>query len=188
MGGEDAELIRRWQDGDEPAFEAVVRRWQPCIARFLARLAGADAASDLTQEVFLRVHQARGTYRENGEFRPWLYRIALNAARDDARRERRRPPRATGDAANERTDASPAGDEPLRRSERHDAVRQALDGLPHDLREVLVLRHYEQLNFESMSRLLNVPASTLKSRFAAALEQLRVRLKQAGWLAEDFFS
>jgi RNA polymerase sigma-70 factor (ECF subfamily) len=189
MGGDDAELIRRWQDGDEPAFEALVRRWQDPIGRFLARLAGPDDAADLTQEVFLRMHEvflrARGGYRENGEFRGWLYRVALNAARDASRRERRRPA-ASSHEPPEVPDPALSADDELRRQERERAVRQALADLPIDQRAVLVLRHYENLSFEAMSVLLKAPASTLKSRFAAALAQLRARLKQAGWLPEDF--
>src|SRR5436190_18269759 len=90
MGHDDPDLIQRWQRGDAPAFEALVRRWQTPVARFLARLVGRpDLVQDLCQEVFLRVHLARGRYRTDGAFSTWLYRIALNVARDALRRHRR---------------------------------------------------------------------------------------------------
>jgi RNA polymerase sigma-70 factor (ECF subfamily) len=177
--GDDADLIRRWQHGDADAFGTIVRRWQRPVARFLARLIGPHAAvADLTQDVFLRAHRAVGRYRETGAFSTWLYRIALNLARDSARRVRRAPAalpaevsaRSTGDSGEQR--------------ELTDAVATALAGLPAPLREVLVLRHYESLGFVQMSRLLGTPASTLKSRFAVALRQMRDRLTELGFADE----
>src|SRR6516225_9730352 len=84
----DEELVARWQAGDVQAFAALVRRWQQPIARFLARLVGSlGLASDLCQDVFLRAYVAGPRYR-GGKFSAWLYRIALNAARDVSRRRR----------------------------------------------------------------------------------------------------
>src|SRR5438034_7476420 len=85
----DGELVARWQHGDPSAFEELVRRWQQPMARFLFRLTGdATQTADLCQEVFLRVLTARDRYHDNGRFSAWLYRIALNVARDSARRRR----------------------------------------------------------------------------------------------------
>src|SRR5437868_2949365 len=90
MGQADADLMRRWQGGDTAAFEELVRRWQGPVGRFLARLTGPGGpVPDLCQEVFLRLYLAGPRYREGGSFATWLYRIALNVARDAARR---RPP------------------------------------------------------------------------------------------------
>src|SRR5205823_6012468 len=130
--------------------------------------------------VFLRVYLAGPHYREQGAFATWLYRIALNLARDAARR---RPPRPLFD--HQPADGAAAAESVCERRELADAVASALDELPPPLREVLVLRHYEGMNFEAMSRLLGQPASTLKSRFAAALGRLRVRLKHLGWAHEE---
>src|SRR6516225_1613443 len=87
MGSDDAELIARWQRGEVAAFEGLVRRWQQPVARFIFRLVGrVEPVNDLCQEVFLRVYQAGGRYRERGRFSTWLYRVALNVVRDYARR------------------------------------------------------------------------------------------------------
>ena len=178
--GEDADLIRRWQQGDVDAFGAIVRRWQRPVARFLARLLGPDASvADLTQEVFLRAHRAAGRYREGGTFSTWLYRIALNLARDAARRAKRAPAPLPAEVPANGADA-----DPWDRRELADAVTLALAELPDALREVLVLRHYEGVNFEQMARLLGVPASTLKSRFAVALGRMRKRLTELGFGSE----
>ena len=179
----DAELMQRWQGGDPAAFEALVRRWQQPLGRFLARLADPpELAQDLCQEVFLRVYQAGPGYRESGAFATWLYRIALNVARDARRRRRqaRESLKKHDPAAGDLSAESQCVQEELAH-----AVRLVLAELPAAQREVLVLRHYEDMNFEAMSRLLGTPASTLKSRFAVALGHLRVRLQQLGWSPEE---
>ena len=182
-GDQDAELIRRWQRGDAAAFEVLVRRWQQPMGRFLARLGPrADLVPDLCQEVFLRLYLAGPRYREAGAFSTWLYRIALNVARDAGRR-RRRQPRPLGDhepAAN-----TTAAETACEQHELARCVAEAVAELPPPLREVLVLRHYEKMSFEQMARLLGTPASTLKSRFAAALSRLRVRLEELGCGPEE---
>jgi RNA polymerase sigma-70 factor (ECF subfamily) len=175
--------MRRWQEGDGAAFEALVRRWEQPVARFLGRLAGASGSvPDLCQEVFLRVYQAGPRYRETGAFSTWLYRIALNVARDAGRRNRR-PHQPLKDR--EPAAVTESAETACERRELAQAVAQALAELPGPLREVLVLRHYEGMSFEHMARLLRTPASTLKSRFAAALTHMRRSLRQLGWGQEE---
>ena len=182
MGQADTDLIRRWQAGEAAAFEAVARRWQAPLARFLSRLAPADQVPDLVQEVLLRLHRAGPTYRENGHFSTWLFQIALNVARDAGRRQAHaaqalpaEEPAATGASAEQRCEARELGE----------LVARAVAELPAPLREVLALRHDRDMNFEEMSRLVGIPASTLKSRFSAALRQLRARLAEWGVSPEE---
>jgi RNA polymerase sigma-70 factor (ECF subfamily) len=183
MERDDANLMRRWQSGDAAAFEALVRRWEQPVARFLARLAyRPDRVADLCQEVFLRVYLAGPRYRETGAFSTWLYQIALNVARDAGRRRRHEPePLSEQDAPA----APPLAEAICERHELAEQLDQLIGELPPPLREVLVLRHYEGLPFEHIGRVLGVPASTLKSRFALALARLRVRLRQRGWSPEE---
>jgi RNA polymerase sigma-70 factor (ECF subfamily) len=181
MAADDCEVIRRWRQGDTEAFAELVHRWQGPVARFLSCLVGpGDAVADLCQEVFLRMYRAGPAYRENGAFFTWLYQIALNVARDAARRRR----------TTERLSDEPASrDVPLdltcQRREQALSVRQALVQLPAELREVIVLWHYESMSFERMSRLLGAPASTLKSRFSRALRELKKRRVTMGMRPED---
>jgi RNA polymerase sigma-70 factor, ECF subfamily len=175
MHDSDSELVRRWKRGEEAAFADIVRRWQQPLARFLSRLADANQVPDLLQETFLRVHRARVGYSENGHFSTWLFQIALNVARDSGRR------RATPESlTREPIAADPSAARWLELREKLEALSRAIGELPDELREVLALRHDAGLRFEEMSRRLNVPASTLKSRFAAALRRLRERLKELG--------
>jgi RNA polymerase sigma-70 factor (ECF subfamily) len=183
MSSPDAELIRRWQQGDVAAFEEMVRRWQAPMARFLFRLVGqAGPVPDLCQEVFLRICHAGPRYRENGAFSAWLYRIALNVARDAARRGRHAP--VTLPEAEPADHRAPA-EAVCEQRELAQLVAGAVAELPEPLRLVLILHHYERLNFEEIARLTGTPASTLKSRFAVALNRLRVRLHQLGCGPED---
>jgi RNA polymerase sigma-70 factor (ECF subfamily) len=183
MDRSDAELIEHWRRGEPDAFAALVRRWQQPVARFLAHLAGqSDVVPDLCQEVFLRVYHARHRYREEGTFATWLYRIALNVARDAGRRRKHQPlPLANGDLAAH----APSAESVCARRELTQLVARAVAELPEPLRLVLVLRHYQDMNFEDIARLTATPASTLKSRFAAALARLRDRLHQLGCDQED---
>jgi RNA polymerase sigma-70 factor (ECF subfamily) len=174
MHGSDAELMAQWQQGDGAAFAALVRRWQQPVARFLGHLVGhTELVNDLVQEVFLRVHDAADRYRETGAFSTWIYRIALNVARDAGRRRRREPLPLAGA---EPPACTPAPETVCERHEVAEIVTRAVAELPEPLRLVLVLRHYEGMSFEEMARLTGTPASTLKSRFTAALDRLRRRL------------
>src|SRR5262249_28761010 len=159
MGCDDAELIQRWQHGDAAAFEALVRRWQQPVGRFLFRLVGREEeANDLCQEVFLRVFLAGPRYRANAAFSTWLYRIALNVTRDAARRNRRRPVALSDHSL---PDPASSAEAVCQQQETADLVTRAVAELPEALRIVLVLHHYEGMNFEAIARLTGTPASTL---------------------------
>jgi RNA polymerase sigma-70 factor (ECF subfamily) len=185
----DAELMRSWQRGDASAFAELVRRWQQPIARFLHhQLGGGDLASDLCQEVFLRVYRAGSTYRAEAAFSTWLYRIAINVARDAARKQRARTARNDPGANSAFALPDVRALPPARSYERQElgeVVGRLLAELPEEQRLVLVLRHYEEVSFEEIARLTRTPASTIKSRFAAALQRLRRRLEELGWGPEE---
>jgi RNA polymerase sigma-70 factor (ECF subfamily) len=175
--------MERWRRGEAAAFEALVERWRRPVARFLFRCTGrADLVQDLCQEVFLRVYQAGPRYREAGAFPGWLFRIALNMVRDAGRRRKRDPGALT---SAEPADPTAPVEATYRRRELADLMAQAAAELPEPLRVVLALRHDEGLSFEEIARLLGAPASTVKSRFVAALGRLRTRLEQLGYGPEE---
>jgi RNA polymerase sigma-70 factor (ECF subfamily) len=174
----DHELMRLTAEGDGEAFAVLVRRWERRVIRVLAPLTqSAEDAEDLRQEAFLRVLTASERYRPCGEFSTWLFRIVLNLARDHARRRKRRPPLKWGDPPDEH--AGPTAVDASRR-ELAEAVAASLDALPEELREIVVLKHYAQMSFAEMAEVLETPASTLKSRMAAALGRLRAELARRG--------
>jgi len=169
----DGDRMRRWVAGDGTAFEEIVRAWEVAIGRFVNRLTGdVHTAADITQEVFLRVFRAGAKYQNGGQFQAWLYRIALNLCRDAARSKARKPAVSLTPAM----DPLAVGDAECEQRETAEVVAAAVAGLPGHLREVVVLRHYEDMSFEAMGRLLGVPATTLKSRFAVAMTRLEAVL------------
>jgi len=177
--------MRRWQAGDPAAFADLVARWQQPVAGFLARLAGPDRVPDLCQEVFLRVLQNGSGYRETGHFSTWLFRIAVNVARDAARRRQSSRHTPCAGPGTRSVPATLSPNELCERQELARAVEVALAELPRPMREVLALRHDQGMNFEAMARVLGTPASTLKSRFASALSRLRRRLCELGYSPEE---
>jgi len=165
----DGERMRRWASGDRSAFEGIVRAWERPVGRFLIRLTrNPEVAGDLTQEVFLRVYLKGANYTHGGTFKTWLYQIALNLARDAARKHARRTHQTLLPAAYPSVEEEP----PFDARQQAEVVNAALAELPDSLREVVILRHYENLSFEAMGRMLGMPATTLKSRFTVALKKL----------------
>ena len=189
-GNEDVERLGQWHSGDPAAFAALVRRWQQPMARFLAAMVGRDdLVPDLCQEVFLRVFLARSRYRETGAFSSWLYRIALNVARDACRRKRWQPQSLPDHELHAlepfKRDVAAEHLSPPEQQELAQAIALGLAELPLPLRQVLVLRHYEGIQFKEVARMLGEPSSTLRSRFEASMSRLRAFLKQRGWALEE---
>jgi RNA polymerase sigma-70 factor (ECF subfamily) len=175
----DHDLMCRYRQGDAAAFELLVRRWQEPVGRIVSHLLGPRAdVEDLCQEVFIRVLRARERYRPSYAFSTWMYRIALNVARDSRRRDSRRPhqPLADYDA----TSPAPRPADALARNETTDAVADAVAGLPAPLRDVLVLKHFGGLSFSEVAIATGLPLGTVKSRMLAALKHLRGELRRRG--------
>jgi RNA polymerase sigma-70 factor (ECF subfamily) len=177
------DLLEAWQRGEPAAFAALVRRWQAPMARFLAGMVGQpELVQDLCQEVFLRVFLARARYRDSGAFSSWLYRIACNVARDACRRRRPQP----RPLSNHEPTAPAAGPEACcEQRELAQEIARALAELPLPQREVVVLRHFEGMQFKDIAVVLGTPASTLRSRFEVGMGRLRTRLAQRGWSPEE---
>jgi RNA polymerase sigma-70 factor (ECF subfamily) len=174
----DHDLMRRTAEGDGEAFAMLVRRWEGRVTRMLLPLVPCrNELEDVRQEVFVRVLTASGRYQACGEFSTWLFRIALNLARDQARRRKHRPQGLANDPCGDNGHAPPQ--EALRR-ELLETVSAALEALPSELREALALKHYAELSFAQMAEVLGEPASTLKSRVAAAHRRLRSELARRG--------
>jgi RNA polymerase sigma-70 factor (ECF subfamily) len=163
-------------------FEAVYREHRETIRRFLVRkLADAEMAEDLTQEVFLRAHQGWGG-RRSGYLLGWLHRIAVNVYIDHRRRQDRRPalvPWADDEERPPTSVASPAAPEPqeaVLRAEERAAVRRAVRALPPGYATVVGLRYQEDLPLAEIAARLDVPVSTVKARLHRSLRHLRSAL------------
>ncbi len=176
----DAELFARTREGDRAAFAALVDRHKDGLVSYLSRLAGSrDGAEDLAQETFLRLLQGSGRYRERGQLKAYLYRIATNLQRSRDRRQRRwgllvpRLVRATGDVAPAQQDGE------LLRRELARRLAGALGELPRRYRVPVVLRDVEEWSYEDIAALLGCRPGTVKSRIHRGRRLLRSRLAPA---------
>ncbi len=169
---------------DAQAFASLMQRWQTPIERLCARMTGdTHRAEDLAQTAFTRVFAKRAEWQPSGKFSTFVWQIALNLCRDELRRIKRRAECSLEalDEAGDTFDALPVDEASpaahAEKSERADLVREALFKLAPHYREVVVLRHYEQLKFREIGDVMGIPEGTVKSRMAEALTQLNLLLK-----------
>lgn len=178
-------LVRRCRQGDATAFDALFERLRGPVFAYLLRLVGdRHSAEDLTQEVFLKALEHLDSYREQGKFEAWLFRIAINQARDWGRRRRSSHQIIGGAAENDSDSATLAVDRavhdpPEAAMENRDEfsrLEAAMAQLETSEREVLMLRHYGDLSFREIADTLNCPLGTVLARGHRALIKLREKL------------
>jgi len=173
MVQEDADeaLVARCRNGDGGCFAALVRRYERTVFNLAFRMLGnREDARDVAQAAFLKALEGLHRFDPRYRFFSWLYRIAMNEALDVIGRRGRQT---------ELTDVHAADDDPARdaaNADLSDRVRGALGALSPEHRAVLVLRHYQELSYEEIGRVLELPDVTVKSRLFEARERLRVRL------------
>ena len=168
----DRECVALSQQGDRAAFGTLVRRYQDGVFRFILRMVGSrDEALELTQDAFVKAWQALPAWRPEAQFRTWLFSIASNTAMDSLRRRKA----VEFVALDEDYEVRNGGADPeaqLQAKQRLRALDAALRRLPHDQREVVLLREMEDLSYSEISRVLGISEGTVKSRLARAREAL----------------
>ena len=179
----DEQIVERALGGDPNAFGEIVRRWERKIfALAFGMLGSAEDARDATQETFLSAFRNLGGFRGDAKVSSWLHRIAVNQCITRQRRSRVRGETGIEDeteSAGESFLATPTDASPIRSAEnqeRNEAVRKAVSSLPPELRQVVVMKEFEELTFQEIADALRIPLSTVKSRLYTALSQLRMRL------------
>lgn len=186
MLSEDDILVRRCQDKDEQAFDALFyRHFNRVYALVCHYLGDPEEARDATQEVFVRVYAHIGSFRGQSAFTTWLFRIAVNVCQEHRRKLARRGSRAAfvplADAENAPSDA----EEPLEavlRNTTQAAVQAAIESLPEAHRIVITLRYFQGLSCKEIAAILECPVGTVNSRLHYAITKLKTLL--AGQLAE----
>ena len=167
----DAEIMAAVREGDPSALGALFDRYHARLFAYFARLTGRrDASDDLVQETFVRMLKYSASFRGDGPFVVWMYRVARNVWTDAGRGRR---PEAPLDV--DRADPGATALERLVRDERLDLLRRALLELDDDDREVLVLCRFEGLRFDEIGALLGCSAGAAKVRAHRALARLRDR-------------
>jgi RNA polymerase sigma-70 factor (ECF subfamily) len=174
----DAELFARSRDGDSSALASLVDRHKDALVNYLARLAGSrDGAEDLAQETFLRLLERSSRYRERGQLKAYLYRIATNLYRSGDRRQRRWGRLAPRLLPAGRPHAPAEQDARLLRRELAERLAAALRELPLRYRVAVVLRDVEGWSYEEIAELVGCRPGTVKSRIHRGRQRLRTQLE-----------
>jgi RNA polymerase sigma-70 factor (ECF subfamily) len=188
MSESDDELIARCRNGDMSAFDLIVQRYKVPLVNFAYRFVDdQETAEDLAQETFIRIYKNVKRYRRDmAGFRTWMYRIAANLCKNELRNRNRRleilvnPPMADWDTDSDpiesASDTSGGPDHQLEEKELQRVLAQAISRLPEKLRAALILRDIEGMPYEEISRIINRPVGTVKSRINRARLMLKDRM------------
>jgi len=173
----EPELITRAKNGDRNAFSELVCIHVEGVRSVIYRMCGdAQIAEDAAQETFIQAWLHLSTYRPQAPLRNWLYRIAVNAATDMLRREKRILPHALEDLPLQ--DPQPGPEALASQGERTTLIQKAVLSLPDACRAVLVLREYEGLSYHEIAETLDIPVGTVMSRLNYARKLLKEKLEQ----------
>ena len=182
----DAELVARVQAGDKQAFDLLVLKYQRKIMRLLSRMIRDQAeVEDVAQEAFIKAYRALPQFRGDSAFYTWLYRIAINTARNWLSSNSRRPSTPSsyehedGETFNEMdnlTDNTTPESE-LASRQIAQTVNKAIEDLPEDLRTAIVLREIEGMSYEDIAQSMNCPIGTVRSRIFRAREAIATKLR-----------
>ncbi len=176
----DQELARAYQAGREEAFVALIDRYKIELFHFLIRFVGNRAAAeDIFQEAFLQIHLSIDSFDGERPFKPWLFTIAANKARDHLRRVQRKGGQTTttlddgseqGRSVLDLMDSEiPLPDARATQEETRQRVQEIVAQLPEHLREILMLAYFHQIPYKDIARELGIPLGTVKSRLHAAV-------------------
>jgi len=176
----DKQLVKRVQEGDKRAFDLLVAKYQHKIIALIGRYVfDQDEALDISQEAFIKAYRALPRFRGDSAFYTWLYRIAINTAKNHLVSRGRRPPDVDIDVAdaqyfegeNKLHDlGSPESN--LIKQEIDQVIKDVLNALPVDLRVALTLREFEDMSYEDISVIMDCPVGTVRSRIFRAREAI----------------
>ena len=181
----DRELVERVQQGDKKAFDVLVPRYQFKIIKLISRYVhDPNEALDIAQEAFLKAYRALPGFRGESAFYTWLYRIAINTAKNYLVAQGRRPPGSDIDAQEaEQFDGQSllkeyeTPERLLLKDEIEATVFQAIEDLPDDLRTAITLREFEGMSYEEIAQTMGCPIGTVRSRIFRAREAIDKKLR-----------
>ncbi len=181
----DLELVRRVQRGEKAAFDLLVLKYQHRIGAVIGRFVPDYAeAQDIAQESFMRAYRALANFRGDSQFYTWLYRIAVNTAKNHLVAMKRRPPTSDVDtedaehfAGSLRMQDNDTPEHELLREEIAREVSQTVAALPEELRQAITLREMDGLSYEEIAETMDCPIGTVRSRIFRAREAIDARLR-----------
>jgi len=180
----DEELIRRFQAGDETAFEEIVNRYKNRLMNFAYRFVlDREEAEDIVQDTFLKVYQNRYAYKEIAKFSTWIYTITANLAKTILRKRRNRKLFFFSRLGPEDKDMDFPSNEPDTQSKiegkfDEQTIQKAIIKLPEHFRTAIILRDIQELSYEEISNIINAPWGTVKSRINRARLKLQEDLQE----------
>jgi len=178
-GAIDRDLVASAVAGHEGGFEELVRRYQRPISAYVYRMVGDyDAALDLTQEIFIKVYGSLARYRSEFKFSTWIYKIAHNCAVDHLRRHNGREQSLVGGLEGDTYELPiesrrPSPEQESERRERRIEIEGVVRSLPAVYRELIILRHSQDLTYEEIVEVTGLPLGTVKNRLFRAREMMR---------------
>ena len=179
----DEDLIERFQNGDLYAFDLIVKRYKNQLLNFIYRFLGnTEESEDLVQETFLRVYRNRTAYQKVAKFSTWIYTIAGNLAKTELRKRKRRRFFSISELGYNEKDYDIADDayNPERDVDsrmKEEIIHQQIMALSPKFRQVILLRDVKQLSYEEISKIVNIPLGTVKSRVNRGRLKLQEKLR-----------
>ena len=178
----DKELILRFQQGDELAYVELVNRYRNRLINFVFRFVGTkEESEDIVQDTFVKLYEKKDYYRPINEFSTWIVTIASNLAKTELRKRKRRKTSSLSDLGLENKDfdvpVQDTTDEETLDEFADSQIQDAIQSLQIHFRTALILRDIEELSYEEISKILDVPLGTIKSRINRARLQLQEKLK-----------
>ena len=182
----DEQLIKKFQDGDVGAYNQIVTRYKDRLLNFIYRfLNDLDRSEDLVQDTLLKLYTHKDSYKEIAKFSTWLYTIAANLARTELRKIKRRKTFSITELSHndrefiiESTDVVPGQEVFSQNFEKN--VQRALAELPDDFKTIIILRDIQELSYDEISKIVEVPLGTVKSRINRGRVKLQQLLKKKG--------
>ena len=180
----DQELVEKAQQGDKKAFNLLVVRYQNRVAGLLTRYVSRDDIPDIVQESFIKAYRSLASFRGESAFDTWLYRIAVNTAKNDLTALGRRPPKE--DILAEDAESYDAGTQ-LRETDTPEnlvlsnelkrVVFETIENLPEELKMAITLREIEGLSYEEIAEVMSCPVGTVRSRIFRAREAIDAKIQ-----------
>ena len=169
----DHELIREFKNGNDKAFNLLVLRYQEKIYWVVRRLLpDHDEADDVVQDIFVKVYRSLNSFKGDSSFYTWLYRIAVNLSLNEIRRKKTRKTFALDDTITQHESDEILPLERMEREERTRLIKEAIERLPEKQKKVFVLRYYEELPYEEISKILKTSVGGLKANYFHAVKKI----------------
>ena len=173
----DEQLVARAQSGDDRAFDLLIRKYQHKVVKLVARYVSPADAPDVAQEAFIKAYRALGKFRSESAFYTWMYRIAINTAKNHLVSRGRRPPGSDMDIVDAevldhsgRLSDIDTPEAALQRDQLEAVVFEVIENLPEDLRTAITLREMDGLAYEDIANIMQCPVGTVRSRIFRARE------------------